>query len=140
MKLIVTPTNPSAECAALAYAVWAYLHRCCQRLGPAKITCSGELTADFIGESEVTAAPVTLASSLWRVASRMPDGRRLICFVSVQVGDTPVETDEASAFEYLSLWPRELLFLKVVGAQELHWKTPEEALAYLDGNQFPEAL
>ena len=139
-KLTVTPTNRSEFCEAMAYALWAYLHRCCKRLGHAKVIGTGELKPGFIGRSEVSATPKALESSLWQVYARDSSGRRASCFVTVQVGDREPDIELMSAASSLSLWPGDALYLKVFWAKEIHWKTPESALAFLDGDQFPEPL
>ena len=62
----------------------------------------------------------------------------MTCFVRVKVGEQ--DADDYESMEYLSLWPKELLFLKIVGGNEVRWKEPEQALEYLNGSDFPEPV
>lgn len=123
----------------MAYTVWAYLHRCCQKIGEAKIVGNIELRPCFVGESEVEQVPTALASAIWRVSGRYEDGRRITCLVRVKVGEHELD-DDAEFMEYLSLWPKGLLFLKIVGGHVVRWTEPEQALEYLNGSKFPEPL
>jgi len=138
MRLQVSATNEGEFASRMAYAVWAYLHRCCQKIGAAKIVGNIELRAGFVGESEVEQVPTVLASAIWRVSGRGEDGQRMTCFVRVKVGEP--EPDDSESMEYLSLWPKELLFLKIVGGNEVRWSEPEQALEYLNGSDFPEPV
>ncbi len=138
MFLQVSATNESAFAARMAYALWAYLHRCCKRLGPATIKGNCQLRSGFVGTSEVSQVPIALASAIWRVYA-LDEGKRTMCFVAVKVGEhEPDTTGEVS--EALSLWPANALYMTVIGAQKVKWSNPSEALKYLDGDTFPEPL
>lgn len=138
MLLQVSATNDSEFAARMAYALWAYLHRCCKRLGTASIKGTCELKPGFVGSSEISQAPTTLTSCMWRIYAQ-DNGRRAMCFVRVQVGDhEPDSTGEVC--EALSLWPPNALYVAVVGAQRVEWSSPAAALQYLDGEIFPEPV